>query len=301
MRLISARVLLAACLLLLPSIAFAQKACVVLSSDIGPYREALRGFKDAYRGHASEWVLDDDADAVKVAGEVASSDCSAVVAMGSRAFKHLRLRVANRPIIFAMTLSPSVAGIAGREITGVYLEPSPHDTLAALKKVLPRAAMVGVLYSSASDVFMAEAQRVAGTLGLKLNAAAVRSVGDMARQAPNLVAHSDVVWMIPDPVTASQVAFQTILEYSLKHGVPVFALSQKNVSTGALAALTTDYFENGKQAGALASRVVRGTPASSIAPEFAKTSGLTINLKAASRLGFSIPESVINDAVEIYR
>lgn len=295
------KILLAACLLCISSTAFAQKACVVLSSNISPYREALRGFKETYRGAVREWFLEKSSDPGKVASDLSQSDCTVVVTMGSQAFKHMRLRISEKPLVFAMALSPSITGIEGREITGVYLEPSPRKTLEALKAALPRAAVVGALYSTATQAYMDEAKKAAGVLGLTLNVKTAATVGELARQAPALIATSDVVWMIPDPVTSSQIAFQTLLQISLNHSIPVFALSQKYVSAGAIAALTSNYAENGKQAGTLALHVSQGRRASSIVPEFAKVSGLTVNLKTAQRLGFSIPDSVITKAVEIYR
>lgn len=291
-----------AALVLLPGLACAQSACVVLSSDIAPYREAARGFSDAFRGKVAESVMGDDpSSAGKVAAEVNDANCAVVVAMGSQALRHLRLRIQGKPIVFAMTLSPSAGGIAGKEITGVYLEPSPRDTLAALKRIFPNAASAGVLHSPASAAYMQEAETAAQSFGLKLNAVSAASTGDAVRQLPSMTVKSDVLWMIPDPVTSSQGVFKAMLESSLTRSVPIFALSEKHVSAGALAALSTNYFENGKQAGALARRVALGTSASSLPPEYARDFGLALNLKTAQRLGFEIPEAIVREAAEVYR
>lgn len=287
---------------IVPSLAYAQDACVVLSSDIKPYREALEGFKGGFRGKVRDMVLGTDPSAAgKIVAEINKPNCEVTVAMGSKALKFLKLRISNKPIVFAMTLSPSAEGTVGRNISGVYLESSPGDTLAAIKEVLPSASSVGIIYSPSSRTYISEASKAASKLGLRLNASPAPSLGDAIRVTPVISTKSDVLWMIPDLITSSQGAFKAMLESSLKNNIPLFALSQKHVKAGALAALVTNYKENGQQAAAIASRVARGTPASSIPHEYARQAGIVINMKSASRLELTIPKSVIDGAVEVYR
>jgi len=290
-------------LILMPGLARAQKVCAVLSSGIKPYVEAMDGFKKAFKGPVEEMVLGDNpAFAGEVADKVRNSPCPVVVALGSNALKFLKLRVTEKPIVFAMTLSPAVEGLSGRDITGVFLEPSARAALAAIKKVVPAASRIGALYSRTSrGDYLDEARRAAAGLGLEIVAEQAATVGEVVRQAASIMTRCDVLLMIPDSVTSSQGAFEAIFAASLKGNVPVFAISQKYVSEGALAALATDYKDNGVQAAEIAQRIVSGAAASSIPYEPARKAGIVLNLKAAKRMGITISPQVIAEAVEVYR
>ncbi len=296
------KILMTIALMILPCEAMAQDACIVLSSNIKPYQEAVQGFKAAFRGSTKELTLEKDpAAAGRIIAEIGKADCAVAVAVGSTALKFLKLRLSEKPIVFAMTLSPSTEGTEGRNITGVYLEPSPRDTLRAIKRLIPNATSVGILYSPLSKEYLSDAKSAAPALGLRLEAMLAPSVGDAIRQAPAIFAKSDVVWMIPDLVSSSQNAFKALMEASLKNSVPIFALSEKHVSAGALAALATDYRENGRQAAMIAQKVARGTAPSAVSREYAAKSKLVINMKTAQRLGLRIPKKVLTEGAEIYR
>ena len=107
--------------------------------------------------------------------------------------------------------------------------------------------------------------------------------------------------MIPDAITSSDAVFREMLRLSLQKGIPVFALAQKNVSDGALAALASDYLANGLQAGQIASRIAGGSIPSAVADEYARKVGWILNLKTAERLGIKIIKEIEQEAVEAYR
>lgn len=290
-------------ILILPGLAQAELACAVLSSDIRPYKEAMEGFKQSFNGKVEEQVLIEDlARAGEIMEAIKKSSCNVVVAMGSNALKFLKLREQHKPIVFAMTLSPATEGLEGRNITGVFLDASPRAALLSIKRILPSAAKVGVLYSGSGDgYYMNEAKQAAAGVGITLVAVPSATTGDAIRNVSSVMERSDVLLMIPDQVTSSEGVFEAMLAASLKRGVPIFALSQKHVSEGALAALSTDYKDNGRQAAEMANRIASGAAPSSMPYAPARKSGIVINLKAAKRMGIVIPSQVVAEAVEVYR
>jgi putative ABC transport system substrate-binding protein len=294
--------ILALAVLLAPGTLAAQKACAVLSSDITPYREAMEGFRQSFKGQVQQLVMPAEAGrAGEIVAQIEGAGCSVVVAMGSNALKFLRLRMTSKPIVFAMTLSPTSEGISGLNITGVFLEPSPSMSLAAIRKVFPSARRIAALYSRSSQGYMDAARREAQAQGIGLIAMPAPTTGDAIRAVAVAMTQADVIWMIPDIVTSAQAVFEAMLDASLRNNVPIFALAGKHVSAGALAALSTDYGGNGRQAGALAQRIAAGSQASAIAPEYSTDAGIVLNLRTARRMGISVPDSVISQAVEVYR
>ncbi len=279
----------------------AQNACVILSSTAQPFKEAKEGFRKGFGGPVEEIVMPPEpAKAGEIVASITAKSCKVVVPMGSAALKFLRLRVSDMPIVFAMTLSPAVIRSEGLNMTGVYLEPSPGMQLASIRKVLPAARRVGVLYSSPSE-YLSVLERNAGGAGLEIVAVRAPKIGDAIREAESLVKRSDVLLMIPDVVTSTHEVFKSILLSSLSGNIPIFALAEKHVEAGALAALVTDYESNGAQAAVMARRVSAGASASSIKTDYSNKAGLVLNLKVAARLGIAVPEAAVNEAVDIYR
>ena len=61
-----------------------------------------------------------------------------------------------------------------------------------------------------------------------------------------------------------------------------------------------DYYDLGKQTGAMAAKVLSGTPVADIPVEFAANLQLSINEKAAAAQGVTIPQDLIDQAVNKY-
>lgn len=286
-----------------PATSAAATACIVLSRQIPPYAEAAKGFRAGFGGKVTEFDMGGTPEGgLAILPKIAETNCDIVGALGSPAIKFLKLRVTDKPLVYAMVLNPAAEGISGANITGVHLEPAPQTVLAGLKRIAPNAKRVGVLYSPAvSSSYIDAARRAAGGLGLSLTAVAAPTSGEALRALEGLASQSDILWMIPDAVTSSDAVFREMLRLSLQKGIPIFALAQKNVSDGALAALASDYFSNGLQAGQIASRIAGGSIPSAIADEYAHKVGWYVNLKTAERLGIKILKEVEEDAVEAYR
>jgi|GEM_PF-1691141 len=295
-------ILTALALIAWPARATAQKACAVLSNDVKPYREAVQGFKQSFKGSVDEIVMPKDpSKASEILGRISGTGCDVVLTMGSSALKFLRLRLTDKPIVFAMTLSPSAAATKGLNITGVYLEPPPNLALSTIRRILPAARRVGVMHSSSGSNYLDDARRYASGMGLELVSIPTPKISDAVRQSVNVATRCDVIWMIPDLVTSTKPVFKALLESSLRNNVPIFALAQKHVEGGALATLSTDYRANGTQAGVIANRIVAGTQARSITPEYSAKAGVILNEKTAKRLGISIPKMVVEEASQVYR
>ena len=288
---------------LLLAAAAAATACLVLSRQIPPYAEAAKGFRAGFSGKVTEFDMGGSAEGgMAILPKIAEAHCDVVGAIGSPAVKFLKLRITDKPIVYAMVLNPAAEGISGANITGVHLEPAPQTVLAGLKRIIPNAKRVGVLYSPAiSGDYIDAARKSASGLGLSLVAAAAPTSGEAVRGLETLAGQADVLWMIPDAITSSDAVFREMLRLSLQKGIPVFALAQKNVSDGALAALASDYLANGLQAGQIASRIAGGSIPSAVADEYARKVGWILNLKTAERLGIKIIKEIEQEAVEAYR
>jgi putative ABC transport system substrate-binding protein len=82
--------------------------------------------------------------------------------------------------------------------------------------------------------------------------------------------------------------------------MPLVAGDPDSVKRGAVAAYGFDYYDLGKQTGAMAAKILTGTPPGQIPVEFAQNLQLSINEKAAAAQGVTIPQDLIDKAVNKY-
>ena len=289
--------------LLASATAHAARACLVLSRHIPPYAEAAQGFRDGFGGEVAEFDMAGEiSNGLSILPKLTSPECGVIGSVGSLATRFLKIRIVDKPIVYSMVLNPAGDGITGANITGVRLESSPAAALAGIKKIMPNAKKIGVIFNpTASSDYVAEAGKAAAAMGLAIVSAPAMTLSDALRSIAELANRSDILWMIPDAVSSSDSVFREMLRISLQKGIPIFALSQKHVADGALAALATDYSTNGLQAGRMAARAAGGNPPASMPSEYAQKQGWIINLRAAERYGIRLPDDIVKEAVEAIR
>ena len=93
-----------------------------------------------------------------------------------------------------------------------------------------------------------------------------------------------------------------MLLFSYRTKVPVVGLSERHAEMGALLSLSFASSEDiGKQAGEIANRILEGRTAGNIPYTMARQVNLTVNLKAARKLGLQVPKSIIGKAHTLIR
>ncbi len=73
-----------------------------------------------------------------------------------------------------------------------------------------------------------------------------------------------------------------------------------SVARGAVAAMGFDYYKHGYQTGAMALRILQGTPTGDIPVEFQENLQLHINKGFAEKMGIQPPERLLQSAEKIY-
>ncbi|HEX9366289.1 MAG TPA: ABC transporter substrate binding protein, partial [Vicinamibacterales bacterium] len=120
-------------------------------------------------------------------------------------------------------------------------------------------------------------------------------VGDAALALAS--AHVDAICQLPGNLTAS--AFPSIARVSQQARLPVFVFQSSQVRAGAVAGVSRDYYESGREAGHVAARVMHGeSPAGIPFIGFAKTK-LIVNVGAARAMGLTSPAHIVGKADEV--
>ncbi|MDO6964861.1 ABC transporter substrate-binding protein [Rhizobium alvei] len=207
------------------------------------------------------------------------------------------------PVVFTAVSDPVGAQLVksmeepGGNVTGLSDMSPVVGHVALIKEITPNAKSVGFVYNSA------EANSVATLLAFKAAAekaglTVVESVATKSAEVQgatrSLVGRADVIYIPTDNTIVS--ALEAAVGVAEEAKIPLYAGDTDSVKRGAVAALGFNYFDIGKQTGAVVVRVLKGEAPGSIPVRVAEGTDLVINKKAAAKMGVTFPEAVLKRA-----
>jgi ABC-type uncharacterized transport system substrate-binding protein len=175
-------------------------------------------------------------------------------------------RAQSVPIVFTFVADAVAAG-AGRSdtdhlpnVTGVPTTAAYEELIDLVRTCLPAARRIGTLFVPAevNSVYNKEQlERAATHRGLELVAVAANTSAEVSDATLALLAQNvDAVCQAGGNLTTS--AFASIAQPARRARVPVFGFLTGDVHTGAAVDAARDYFDGGREAGLIASRILRG-------------------------------------------
>jgi putative ABC transport system substrate-binding protein len=281
------------------------------ASDHSAYRKAVEGALSALTAafpsaHVVPMTLqiEDEAGSLRM---IVSARPSLVLAVGSRAARVVHSGAPGIPMVYAMVLDPGSVGLPGpgdapsAGVTGISLDVPLEDQFALIRSMVPSARRVGVLYDpSISGDAVRKVDAAARSIGLKLVAQAVRSSASALDAAELLAPSVDVMIAIADPTVFTSANTRALILLWLRARVPLFAMSEGFVRSGALAALVPDAEAAGQRAGRIAVQILQGSSPSALRPEPPPLISLFLNRASASHLGIEITPEVLARAKAIF-
>ncbi len=212
------------------------------------------------------------------------------------------------PVIYTAVTDPVEAGLANADGTSVGNVTGTSDALAVeaqlqmIREILPEATKIGIIYTTSepnSISSVAKYEELAAQYGFEIVTTGVTAVSEVALAAANIVTKVDCLTNLTDNTVVS--ALQSVLAEANKANIPVFGSEVEQVKSGCVASMGLEYFELGKQTGAMAAKVLKGeAKASEMAFEIIDVPGLFVNFKAAEQLKITLPENYATDAVESF-
>jgi putative ABC transport system substrate-binding protein len=272
------------------------RVAALLSEDITAYREALQGFKAAYKGPVIDFDMGQADDKL---GELRASHPALVLAVGVRAAKAAAEGFADLPVVYCMVLDPGVNGISGPNVTGVTLAIPVKRQIEGFKQVLPTLGRLGVVFSPAkSGNLMEEARSAAAALGVTLLTESVQRSDQVPDALARLAGKVDGLWLPPDATVVTKETFRLALELSLARKLPLMVFNSQFVKAGALLALSPDYAASGSEAARIVKLILSGKKPADI-PTTAARGTLVLNVGTARNLGIEIPASVLKNSQQV--
>ena len=286
----------------LPSVgsSAADRLVVVSSGDARTYQQALAGIRKlGYPVETLKAGADSDgavAEAIRRAGRD-----GAIVTLGAKATALVARAAPTIPVVNCMVIGSDAKGPAGTTV--VPLEVPVETTIQWMRRLLPKAQNVGILFDPAQNARRAEdgaaALKRAGYASVLEPVTAPAALPDALMRLTNTV---DVLHAIPDTTVFAPEHSRALLLFSFRNRIPLAGPSEGWVKAGALYAVDWDYADLGRYCGSLALRPLPSGRAPSPPPpplEPARTR-VVVNLRAAEQMHINWDPELLRSVDQVF-
>jgi len=246
----------------------------------------------------------------KYVAELVTLAPNVIVGNSTPVLAALRQKTSSIPIVFAVLNDPVGQGFIsslahpGANITGfTFIDfPMVGKWLALLKVVLPNLSRAMLMFNPATspyyDVFLRSFEAMPSSINAAVSAMPVRDTAEMAGAIaklggePNsgLIAASDI--FVADNLNE-------IAQLTLEHRVPAMSVYRQFVVDGGLMSYGPDTADIFRRAADYVDRILRGTKPADLPAQSPVKFELAINLKTATALGLTAPQSLLATADEV--
>lgn len=245
----------------------------------------------------------DQSNLTAIAQKFASDKPDLILAIATPSAVAMAAATKGIPILITAVTDPVSAKLVnsmekpGTNVTGTTDMNPIQQQLELLKKLVPQAKKVGVLYNAGepnSQVQVKKVKELAVGLGLEIVEATVTGTADVQQAAQFLVGKVDAVYIPTDNTVVS--AAPTVLQVTDKNKIPVISGESSVVDKGGLATIGINYENLGKQTGEMALKVINGSKPQDMPIESQKDFDTVINKTDAGLLGIKIPDDLAKTA-----
>ncbi len=284
----------------------ARRVAVMVSYEGAAFEETLAGLRESLRrsGPAVEVEIfplrGEAAEGARVVELIRKGRFSLVVALGSLALGEATAGLPELPVVAGMVLR-SEEWKGHPNAAGVTLDIPIETQLRWLRKILPEARTVGVLFNPAENQGRVDqAEETARRLGLRIETRPVREPQEIPAALESLANNADVIWGISDGVVLTSETAKSILLFSFRHRIPFAGLSAAWVKAGALYALDRDYRDIGGQCGELAWKMLQGERGKALPPVAPRKIRYALNRRTAEQMKLSLPPELVRQADQLF-
>ena len=311
-----------------PASAFGQQAnrvprigWIILGSPTGTHPDIFSYYDSFHAGlqdlgyveGTNLTILSKDAEGVperlpKLIDELIGENVSIIVSPGP-AIKVVHEKVQSTPVVFAFSGDPVAGGLVDtlahgrRNLTGLtYMAVQLNGKrLDLLKELSPSIAQVTLLTNPihpGEKLEVAESQRVAAALGMRLNYLQVRTPAefDAAFQTMREV-RTEAIVAVPDNLI--MLARDRLAQFAMEQKIPVISGWGEFAHSGGLMTYGPNSTKFFRRLGVYVDKILKGAKPSELPIEQPTTFELVINLKTARAIGFVVPASLIVQADEV--
>jgi ABC-type uncharacterized transport system substrate-binding protein len=283
-----------------------------------PYLEALRqGLREVGYVEGKNLVLDyRSADGQnerfpELARTLVGTGVDLIITRGTPAVLAARAATKTIPIVMAASGDPIATGLVsslpspGGNITGLsaLVAETSGKRLQLLKEAIPKLARVGLLFDMRNPAIVTQARKVeaaARAMSLQPQILDVHRVEDLAPAFETAVKQRADA-MLVTLSTALQNNVPRVVELAARHRLPAIYAIREAVLIGGLMSYGVKYRELYRHVAKYVDKIFKGARPADLPVEEPTSYELVVNLKTATALGLSIPESLLFRADEVIR
>jgi putative tryptophan/tyrosine transport system substrate-binding protein len=288
-----------------PAVGASPKVVIILSQDLPPYADLVKGFRAAVAGVDAQMEIGvqtlkgTDGNPSDILSQFKDSPPKAFVTVGSLATQVVLAEHKEVPVIASLTAHLEKLR-KYENVTGVGLEFSLDSQFDAMRRILPELSTVGVLYNpKENQETIDHAVHIANKLSIKLVPKSVSTPRDIPDALESLANNVDLLWGITDQVVVSPQTAEPILLFSFRNKIPFAGLSTPWVKAGSLYALERDYSDIGSQCAEIAVKIVNKTAPHTIPVVAPRKVRFSLNLKTARTMQIDLPHPIIDEASQV--
>ncbi|MEA4964750.1 MAG: ABC transporter substrate-binding protein [Oscillospiraceae bacterium] len=269
----------------------------------------LQGLTDAGLEEGKDYTVDyqnagfDDAVATQIAQTFSANDVALMCAIATPSATACYAAAENKdiPVIFTAITDPESAALVDGNVTGTSDKLPVEAQMDLIRMMQPDADTIGIIYTTSepnSVSAIAEYEEKAGNYGFTIDAIGVTAQAEVTQATDTLI--KDQVDCISNLTDNNVVGvLSSILEKTDEAGIPVYGSEVEQVKLGCVAAAGINYYELGRQTGAMAAKVLTGESKASDMPyETISEYGIYINSEAIAAMNLTVPASIADRALE---
>ncbi|WP_371876188.1 ABC transporter substrate-binding protein [Vibrio sp. HB161653] len=244
--------------------------------------------------------------AAQIARQFVGEQPDVLVGIATPTAQSLASSTRSIPVVFTAVTDPVGAKLVktlkqpGGNVTGLSDLSPVAQHVELIKEMMPSVQRIGVVYNpgEANAVsLMALLKRSAAEQGIEIVEATALKSADVQSATQVVAGKSDIIYALIDNTVASAIEGMIVAANQAK--VPVFGAATSYVKRGAIASLGFDYYQIGVQTADYVSQILAGKKPGELDVKVATGSDLVINQTAANKLGFTIPQSVLDRATQV--
>lgn len=269
---------------------------------------ATEGFQDALKEKLGDKVVFDvqnaqgeETNCATICTKFVNDDVDLIMANATQALTSAATATPDIPIVgtsvtdFVTTGTVESNDKPGTNVTGTSDLAPIDQQIALLKRLVPDAKTVGILYcsSEANSVYQAEeAKKELKKEGIKVEVYTVADSNDIQQVVTKAADNSDAIYIPTDNTIASNM--EIVKNVTVPEKVPVIAGEENMCAVGGLATLSISYYNIGYNAGLMAYDIlVNGKDPAEMPIQYADEITLKYNAEIASELGIQIPDDMV--------
>lgn len=246
--------------------------------------------------------------AAQIARKFVGDNPDVIVAIATPSAQAVVAATKSIPVVYSAVTDPVAAQLvasmepSGTNVTGVSDALVLEKQLELIKKVVPEAKRVGMVYNPGeanSVVVVKQMRELLSQADMSLVEATAARTVDVGAAARSLVGKVDVIYTNTDNNVVS--AYEALVKVGNDAKIPLIASDTDSVKRGAIAALGVNYKDLGLQTGKVVIRILKGEKPGTIASQTSDKLELYVNPGAAQKQGVTLTDAFVKSATQVVK